>query len=126
MKPGSFALHCEKCDKQDAPTKEEIEKWNDSDRKWANLKRCDGDVFVDKKSIWVATRDAYLVYVVHPHFYLGKTSSTLCLKVMCITDGCAKAFQGRTHARHAHYSPFEDHQGAHDKYCEGREQQGGE
>jgi hypothetical protein len=26
MKPRSFALHCEKCNKQDAPTKEEIEK----------------------------------------------------------------------------------------------------
>jgi hypothetical protein len=90
VKPRSFALHCEKCDKQDATTKEEVEKWNDSDRKWANLKRCDGDIFVDKKSIWVTTRDAYLAYVVHPHFYLGKTSSTLCLKAMCITDGCAK------------------------------------
>ena len=60
MKPGSFALHCEKCNKQDAPTKEEIEKWRDSDRKWANLKRCDKDIFVDKKSIWVATLDAYV------------------------------------------------------------------
>ena len=44
MKPGSFALHCEKGDKQDAPTKKEIKKWKDSDRKWANLKHCDGDI----------------------------------------------------------------------------------
>jgi len=90
MKPGSFALYCEKCEKQDVPMKEEIKKWKDSDRKWANLKCCDGDIFVDKKSIWVTTWDAYLAYMVHPRFYLGKTSWTLCLKAMCIMDGCAK------------------------------------
>ena len=70
--------------------KKEIEKWRDSDRKWANLKCCNGDIFVDKKSIWVTTWDAYSAYVVHLHFYLGQASLTLCLKAMCITDGCTK------------------------------------
>ena len=100
MKPGLFALNCEKCDKQDASAKEEIKKWKDSDRKWANLKRCNGDIFVDKTSIWVTMRDAYLAYVVHPHFYLGKTSSMLCLTVMCITDGCTKVCTLNAHYKH--------------------------
>jgi hypothetical protein len=103
MKPGSFALHCEKCDKQDVPTKKDIKKWADSDRKWANLKRCDGDIFTDKKTIWIATRDAHSAYVVHPRFYLGKTSSTLTLKAMCITDGCTKIC-----ALNALYKHFKD------------------
>ena len=29
MKPGSFALHCEKCDEQDAPMKKEIKQWKE-------------------------------------------------------------------------------------------------
>jgi hypothetical protein len=38
-------LHCEKCNEQDAPTKKEIKQWKDSDKKWMNLKCCDGDIF---------------------------------------------------------------------------------
>ena len=90
MKPGSFALHCEKCDKQETPSKKEIKQWKDSDKKWANLKRCDGDIFQNKTTVWIVVRDGVSAYVVHPRFYLGKTSSTLKLKAMCITDGCTK------------------------------------
>jgi hypothetical protein len=103
MKPGSFALHCEKCDLQDAPTKKEVKKWKDSDKKWANLKRNDGDIFTNKTSIWIATRDGFSAYVVHPRFYLGKTSSTLKLKAMCIADGCT-----RVCALNALYRHFKD------------------
>jgi len=90
MKPGSFMLHCKKCDEQDTPTKKEIKQWKDSNKKWANLKRCDGDIFQDKTTVWIVVRNGCSAYVVHPRFYLGKTSSTLKLKAMCITEGCTK------------------------------------
>ena len=89
MKPGSFALHCEKCAKQPSPMKKDIGKWADSDKKWADLKRQNMDLFQDKTVIRIARRDGLSAYVIHPRFYLGKSSSTLVLKALCITDGCS-------------------------------------
>ena len=88
MKPGSFALHCDKCDKQAVPSTKEIKKWSDSDKKWAKLKRDNPDAFGCKTVVKIAQRDGLSGYVVHPRLYLGKTSSTLKLKAICITDGC--------------------------------------
>ena len=90
MKPGSFALHCKSVTNKTHPQKKEIKQWKDSDKKWANLKRCDGDIFQDKTTIWIVVHDGCSAYVVLPRFYLGKTLSTLKLKAMCITDGCTK------------------------------------
>ena len=89
MKPGSFALHCEKCDKQAVPSKKDIKHWTDSDKKWANLKRENPDDFAKKTVVKIAQRDGLSAYVVHPRLYMGKTSSTMKLKGICITDGCA-------------------------------------
>ena len=33
MKPGSFALHCDKCNKQPAPSAKVVQEWADSDKK---------------------------------------------------------------------------------------------
>ena len=91
MKPGSFALHCEKCNKDPAPSAKAIKEWSDSDKKWANLRRNFPEDFAIKTSVKHATRDGLSAYVVHPRFYLGKTSSTMKLKALCITDGCTHA-----------------------------------
>jgi hypothetical protein len=89
MKPGSFALHCGKCNKQAVPSKKDIKHWTNSDKKWASLKRENPDDFADKTVVKIAQRDGLSAYVVHLHLYLGKTSSTMKLKAICITDGCA-------------------------------------
>jgi hypothetical protein len=88
MKPGSFALHCDKCNKQPAPSAKVVQEWADSDKKWANLKREFPQEFPDKTRVKIAQRDGVSAYVIHPHLYLGKTASTITLKTICITDGC--------------------------------------
>jgi len=88
MKPGSYAIHCNRCDKDPAPSAEAIKEWSDSDKKWAGLKREFPEEFSLKTDIRTATRDGVSAYVVHPRFYLGKTSSTMKLRALCITDGC--------------------------------------
>jgi len=88
MKPGSFALHCDKCNKQPAPSAKVIQEWTDSDKKWANLKREFPQEFADKTRVKIAQRDGVSAYVIHPRLYLGKTASTITLKTICITDGC--------------------------------------
>jgi hypothetical protein len=88
MKPGSFALHCEKCNRDPAPSAKAIKEWTDTDKKWANLRRHFPEAFASKTSVKLASRDGLSAYVVHPRFYLGKTSSTMKLKALCITDGC--------------------------------------
>ena len=89
MKPGSFALHCKKCKEHVVQSKKDMKKWTDSNKKWANLKRENPDEFADKKIVKIAQHDGLSAYVVHPRLYLGKTSSTMKLKAICITDGCA-------------------------------------
>ncbi len=91
MKPGSFALHCDKCNKDPAPSAEAIKEWSDSDKKWAGLRRNFPEEFSLKTVIKTATRNGLSAYVVHPRFYLGKTSSTMKLRALCITDGCTHA-----------------------------------
>ena len=91
MKPGSYAIHCNRCDKDPAPSAKAIKEWSDSDKKWANLRRNFPEDFAIKTSVKLATRDGLSAYVVHPRFYLGKTSSTMKLKALCITDGCTHA-----------------------------------
>ena len=54
MKPGSFALHCKKCRAQPSPTKKGIKKWTDTDKKWANLKEQNMDLFQGKTIIRIA------------------------------------------------------------------------
>ena len=54
MKPGSFALHCGKCVKQPLPTKKDIKQWADSDKKWADLKYRNMNLFQDKTIIRIA------------------------------------------------------------------------
>ena len=76
MKPGSFALHCKKCNKDPALSAEAIKEWSDSDKKWANLRRNFPEEFALKTSIKLATRDRLSAYVVHPCFYLGKTRAS--------------------------------------------------
>ena len=88
MKPGSFALHCEKCNREPAPSAKAIKEWTDTDKKWANLRRQFPEEFALKTTVKLATRDGLSAYVVHPRFYLGKTSSTMKLKALCITNGC--------------------------------------
>ena len=88
MKPGSYAIHCNRCDKDPAPSAKAIKEWSDSDKKWAGLKREFPEEFSLKTDIRTATRDGVSAYVVHPRFYLGKTSSTMKLRALCITDGC--------------------------------------
>ena len=88
MKPGSFALHCDKCNKQPAPSAKVVQEWADSDKKWANLKREFPQEFADKTRVKIAQRDGVSAYVIHPLLYLGKTASTITLKTICITDGC--------------------------------------
>jgi hypothetical protein len=91
MKPGSFALHCDKCNKDPAPSAKTINEWSDSDKKWAGLRRKFPEEFSLKRVVKTATRDGLSAYVVHPRFYLGKTSSTMKLRALCITDGCTHA-----------------------------------
>jgi hypothetical protein len=88
MKPGSYAIHCNRCDKDPAPSAKAIKEWSDSDKKWAGLKREFPEEFSLKTEIRTATRDGVSAYVVHPRFYLGKTSSTMKLRALCITNGC--------------------------------------
>jgi hypothetical protein len=88
MKPGSFALHCDKCNREPAPSAEAIKEWTDTDKKWANLRRQSPKEFAQKTTVKLARRDGLSAYVVHPRFYLGKTSSTMKLKALCITNGC--------------------------------------
>ncbi len=88
MKPGSFALHCDKCNKQPAPSAKVVQEWADSDKKWANLKREFPQEFADKTRVKIAQRDGVSAYIIHPRLYLGKTASTITLKTICITDGC--------------------------------------
>jgi hypothetical protein len=88
MKPGSFALHCKKCNREPTPSARAIKEWTDTDKKWANLRRQFPEEFALKTTVKLATRDRLSAYVVHPHFYLGNTSSTMKLKALCITNGC--------------------------------------
>ena len=113
MKPGSFALHCKKCEKQAVPSKKEIQKWAVYDKKWANLKRENPDAFANKTVVKIAQRDGLSTYVVHPHLYLGKTSSTMKLKAICITGRCAHMCALNTLHRHfkrAHMDNLQDPQ----------------
>jgi hypothetical protein len=71
MKPGSFALHCEKCEEQAVPSKKDMKKWTDSDKKWVNLNRENPDEFADEKIVRIVQRDGLSAYAVHPHLYLG-------------------------------------------------------
>ena len=57
MKPGSFALHCKKCEKQAVPSKKDIKKWTDSDKKWVNLKRENPDEFAEKMIVKITQRN---------------------------------------------------------------------
>jgi len=57
MKPGSFALHCDKCNKDPAPSAEAIKEWSNSDKKWAGLRRNFPEEFSLKTVIKTATRD---------------------------------------------------------------------
>jgi hypothetical protein len=105
LKPGSYAIHSAKCDKDPAPSKTDIKKWADTDSKWANLRRNYSDQWSDKTVIKQAIRNGVGAYVVHPRFYLGKTSSTMKIKAMCITDGCVHvcAFNAlQRHIKKAH------------------------
>ena len=107
LKPGSYAIHCAKCDKDPAPSATDIKKWSDTDSKWAGLKLNYSPQFSDKTVIKMALRNGVGAYVVHPRFYLGKTSSTMKIKAMCITDGCTHvcAFNAlQRHIKKAHMS----------------------
>jgi hypothetical protein len=107
LKPGSYAIHSAKCDKDPAPSATDIKKWADTDSKWANLRRNYSNQFSDKTVIKQAIRNGVGAYVVHPRFYLGKTSSTMKIKAMCITDGCVHvcAFNAlQRHIKKAHMS----------------------
>lgn len=107
LKPGSYAIHSAKCDKDPAPSAKAIKDWSDTDSKWANLRRNYSNQFSDKTVIKQAIRNGVGAYVVHPRFYLGKTSSTMKIKAMCITDGCTHvcAFNAlQRHIKKAHMS----------------------
>jgi hypothetical protein len=82
------------------PSKKDIKKWTDFDKKWANLKRENPDEFANKMIVNIMQCDGLSAYVVFQHLYLGMTSSTMKLKVICITDGrrthCTDTSSSRT------------------------------
>jgi hypothetical protein len=57
MKPGSFALHCEKCNREPAPSAKAIKEWTDTDKKWANLRCQFPEEFALKTTVKLATRN---------------------------------------------------------------------
>ena len=88
FRPGSFAKHAEDCVDALPPSNSMIKKWNDSAHLWANLRRNFGKngELESETTIWAASRDDNMAYVVHPSWC---SSTSRKLRAMCVTDGCA-------------------------------------
>jgi hypothetical protein len=85
--PGSFGQHAGDCTDSLSPSTKKVQKWKDSPHLWANLRRDYGKhgEFKGKMSIWTAQCDDKRAYVLHPSWCV---SSTLKIRVICVTDGC--------------------------------------